>query len=226
MIELPRKLLLTGVMTFVAADTAAQARPSPPPRPRPDLAPTSPRPPHDLASISPRARLELASSSPRELASSSSHPRRDLRPRRSTSACWSRCSLSSRSPASRRTPTCVSTWSAGSRTPARRQCRPPRWSPPPSLRSIWCPPKALAASVPPLARGRSPWPHEPASGRSQTTARSRRASAAARHICTLLTLLCALALHAGFHDQELWPGATTARFAAGMVVLLPALQAL
>ena len=27
------------------------------------------------------------------------------------------------------------------------------------------------------------------------------------HLCTLLTLLCALALHAGFHDEDAWPGA-------------------
>ena len=26
------------------------------------------------------------------------------------------------------------------------------------------------------------------------------------HLCTLLTLLCALALHAGFHDEDAWPG--------------------
>ena len=37
------------------------------------------------------------------------------------------------------------------------------------------------------------------------------------HLCTLLTLLCALALHARFHDEDAWPGASTARFAAAVL---------
>ena len=44
------------------------------------------------------------------------------------------------------------------------------------------------------------------------------------HMCTLLTLLCALGLHASFHDEDAFPGASTLVFASAVVVALSVLQ--